>query len=1027
MISIKKLILLVSVLCLSLAAAAQSESIRGTILDTDGLPVIGAAVIIQGTSVGTSTDLDGRFILSVNPGQTIEISSIGFKTKTVVVTESVEYDILLEPDAQFMDEIVVVGYDTQKKVNLTGSVSSLPVEVMDNRPVVQASTALQGTMPGVTVSTHGGAPGDDSPSIRVRGLGTFGTSSSAPLVLIDGIEGDMNTVDANQIESISVLKDAASSAIYGSRAANGVILVTTKRASKEKCSVTYKGYVGWQVPTALPELVTAEEYMILSRMATENDGGTSIYTDSYIQNYRKNNYHDSDNFPITDWQKEILQGDGFTNNHNLTVNMAGERVKNVINFGYVSQNGIIKNTDFQRYNLRTNTDIQVAEKLSLRLDLTGSYGVRNYMPEQSSIISFMNARDPLMLARWSDGSYAPFTGGSLNVLPYLEGMGGNTEQRRINLGLAAELVYKPFKWWTISGTAAPRYVQNHTHAFVNKFFYHSDPYGSISTTSNVEHNSVTESQNQYYYGNYYVTTMFQHLFEGGHYAKILLGASNESMDNRNYSGYRQDFDYPEYQVLSAGRADETQTSGGTRNRWRLISFFARANYNFKERYLFEANVRFDGSSRFAVGKQWGVFPSVSAAWRVTEEPWMSGIKNTLTEFKIRASYGQLGNQNIGSDYYPTTQSLTISSISMNDIIYPILATNTLANEDITWEVSTMYDVGIDAAFWNKLTFTADAYHKITDNILLKLDIPGTIGLGAPYQNAGTVRNIGWEIGVGYGDTIGDWSWNIHANLADVYNKILDMKGTTGGSGAIRNQEGSSINSIYGYRCLGIAASQEDADYVNENQMQFGSMIQAGDLVYEDIAGGYDENGNPIPDGKIDANDRTIIGSAIPRLTYGLNLNVAWRGLALNVLFQGVGKADAYISGYYTQPGVKGGTFRKEHLDCWTPTNTDCTMPRMTYNTTNNTQTSTFWMGDASYMRLKNLQISYSLPSKWVKAIKMRDITLFANGENLFTVTNYYQGYDPENMYTNSGDGVATGSATNYPLVKTFTLGVDIKF
>lgn len=1027
MTSLKKILMIAALWALPVLSYAQGQ-IRGTVSDSDNYPLPGAAVTIPGTTKGVTTDIDGKFSINAAEGQTLEVSFIGYRTKSFTVTKAEVYDITLEIDANILEDAVVVGYDVQKKVNLTGSVASLNSETLTNKPIVQASTALQGMMPGVTVTTRGGAPGDDGASIRIRGIGTFGNSSAAPLVLIDGVEGDINAVDASQIDQISVLKDAASSAIYGSRAANGVILVTTKRASKDRSSVSYRGYFGWQTPTALPDLVNAEEYMMLSREATENDGGTSLYTDDYIANYRMNNYLDPDNYPIVNWQEEVLQGNGFTHNHNLTLNASSDKVRSVTSFGYLSQNGIIKSTDYTRYNLRNNMDVEIAKKLHMRLDISGSYGLRNYIPSQSSIFMFMNARDPLMRAKWSDGHFAPFTGGSVNILPYLEGEGGHTKYTRINLNLAATLTYKPFDWWTIEGTVAPRYVQNHSHAFSGQVTYYADPYGTVSSTTNVEYNSLEESQNQYYYGNYTVTSSFQKKFGTDHFAKLLLGASNESMDNLYFYGYRQEFDYPEYEVLSAGIANETQQTKGTHDRWRLISYFGRINYNYKERYLLEGNVRFDGSSRFAKGHRWGIFPSVSAAWRVTEEPWMMNVKNTLTELKIRASYGQLGNQSIGSDYYPTIQSLVISNISANNIIHPILATNTLANEAITWETSTMYDLGVDAALWNKLTFTGDFYYKTTDGILLQLDIPSSIGLGAPYQNAGSVLNIGWEAGLGYHDTMGDWNWGVDLNLSDVYNTITDMKGTTGGSGVIRNQEGSSVNALYGYKCLGIATTQEDADWVNDNQMQFGSKITAGDLVYEDVAGAFDSDGNPIPDGKIDADDKQIIGSAVPRWTYGATLTGGWKGLNLSVQLQGVGKADTYISSYYTQPCTQGGTFRKEHLDRWTPSTPEARFPRMSWTNTNNTQTSTFWMGDASYFRIKNVQLSYNLPKRWVKAVGVRGVTLFANATNLLTISNYYQGYDPENCFTSSGDGVTTGAvANNYPLVKTYTFGVDIKF
>ena len=464
-------------------------------------------------------------------------------------------------------------------------------------------------------------------------------------------------------------------------------------------------------------------------------------------------------------------------------------------------------------------------------------------------------------------------------------------------------------------------------------------------------------------------------------------------------------------------AFEELDNGGGHAQWALQSFFGRLNYNFKERYLFEANVRFDGSSRFAKGNRWGIFPSFSGAWRLTEEPFMQDVRRTLSEFKIRASYGQLGNQNIGSNY-PTIQQLDVSSISVNDVITPIVTQTTLANPDITWESTEMYDVGIDATLFDKLSVTADWYYKKTHDILLTLDIPSIIGLGAPYQNAGMVRNVGWEVAVGYHNKWRDFSFGVEANLSDVVNKIIDMKGTTGGSGAIRNQEGSAINSIYGLKCVGMARTQEEADWVNENCPQYGVTTKPGDLIYADM----DDSGT------IDDKDMTIIGSTVPRYTYGVNLSFGWKGLNLSAFFQGVGKVDGYLSSYYVQPCQQGGTFRKEHLDRWNETNPNGKYPRLTMTDANNWKQSSFWMRSAAYCRLKNIQLSYTIPRTWLKKLRMKSAMVFVNAQNLFTITDFYQGFDPEVAYSGSGDGVELGAvAYNYPQVKVVTMGVELKF
>ena len=997
---------------------AQNRPISGTVSDSENYPLVGASIVIEGTHIGTTTDANGAFRIQAAEGQQLTISYLGYKSHTVTIGKQTFLDIRLDSDNSIINEVVVVGYDIQKKVNLTGSVASISSENFSTRPIVSSSTALQGVAPGVTVTTQSGAPGDDGGMIRIRGIGTFGGSSAAPLVLIDGVEGTLDAVDATQIDRISVLKDAASSAIYGSRAANGVILVTTKRGKKGYTSVSYRGYIGWQSPTDLPETVNAEEYMILSRETSENDGKTSIYTDEYIARYRENNRIDPDNYPLTDWRDQILTGSGFTHNHNLAFTTSTDRVSVMTSFGYLDQKGIIKLTDYVRYNVRNNMTVEFNDKLSMKFDVSLVNGDRKRIPQQNTLFNYMNTRDPLILSRWSTGYWAALSGGSVNILPTLEGDGGNVRNNTLRLNGATTLTYKPVKWLTLEGMVAPRYVTTNNHTFVKKMQFYSDAYGTLSTSSNTTYSYLDESANRSFYGNYLFTAALQHTFAKNHYVKLLLGASRETFDQKTLSAHRENYAYPDYDVIGAGEDNETKDNDGRRYQWALQSFFGRINYNFKERYLFEANIRFDGSSRFAKGNRWGIFPSFSGAWRITEEPFMTNIRHTLNELKIRASYGQLGNQNIGSSYYPTVQDLAVGSISVNEVITPLVTLNTLANPDITWETSEMYDVGIDATLFNKLNVTADWYYKTTYDILMKLDIPQSIGLGAPYQNAGTVRNVGWEVSVGYNNRWKDFTFGVEANLSDVVNKIIDMKGTTGGSGPIRNQEGSAINSIYGLKCIGMARTQAEADYVNENCPQYGTKIKAGDLVYADM---NDDN-------KIDDSDFTIIGGTIPRYTFGLNLHFGWKGLALSAFFQGVGKVDGYLSSYYVQPCQQGGTFRKEHLDRWTEETPNGKYPRLTMTDSNNWKTSSFWMRSAAYCRLKNIQLSYTLPKQWMSKLHMKSAMIFVNAQNLFTFTDFYQGFDPEVAYSGSDDGVELGAvAYNYPQVKTITMGIELKF
>lgn len=1031
----KKAVLSIILCMATLIAFGQGQimDVSGVVTDDSGEPVIGAGVIVSGTTTGVTTGMDGRFTIKVKPGTVLEISSLGLSSQNVTVQPGkVYYEVTLSSDSNFLEEVVVVGYDVQKKVNLTGSVSTISTDSFVNRPIVQASSALQGMAAGVTVTTQTGEPGSDGGTIRVRGLGTFGGSSAEPLVLIDGVEGNMNALDVSLIDKITVLKDAASSAIYGNRAANGVILITTKRASKDHSSVNYRGYVGWQEPTNVTQTVTPEEFMLLRREADMNDGKDSIYSDEYIASYRENNAIDPDGYPITDWKGRILNGSGFTHGHSLSMSAGTEKIRVMTSLGYMSQDGIVKYTGYQRYSVRNNMDVEFNKRLHMKFDLSLTYGHKEKNPGQNTLFTQMNVSDPLNLTQWSTGGYPMLTGGSVNSLPYLYGQGGNNKSNTYRLNGNLTLTYDPLDWMTLEGTISPRYVMSESHVFKDRIEYWSDPFGTISSSSNVVHNSLTESCTRSFYGNYYAKLILHKTFAKSHNARLLLGASYEDWTQRTLSATRQDYAYPQYDVIAAGADDETKDNDGKVYQYAYGSFFGRINYNYKERYLLEANIRYDGSSRFAKANRWAPFMSYSAAWRVTEEPWMQPLKNILTEFKFRASYGTLGNQNISSSYYPTAQNLALGSLSVNEAIQPIATLTTLANPDLTWETSSMYDVGVDFSLWNKLSITADWYHKTTNGILMKLDIPATIGLGAPYQNAGSVRNVGWEVALSYNDAYGDFHWGIDANLSDVTNRILNMNGTTtgGSDGLLINQEGYEINSIRGLTCLGMVRTQEEADLVNKKLPQYNTILKPGDLYYADIAGAFDENGKPVPDGKVDDNDKHVIGGTIPHYTYGVTLNFGWKGINLSAFFQGVGKVDSYLSGYYVMPCYQGGTFRKEHLDRWTPDTPGGRFPRLTYTEADiNQKPSTFWLADASYLRLKNLQLSYTIPSRIVKKIGIKSLMVFANAQNLLTFSNFWQGYDPEVAYNGSAtDGVSIGMvASNYPQVKTYTFGVDIKF
>lgn len=1001
--------------CLSLSLFAQNLTVEGTVVDTQGAPLVGATIIDAQSNSGATTNAQGEFSLKTSAGHVLTISFIGYKeVKVNVVPSQMKYNVTLEDEQAAIDDVVVVGYGTQKKVNLTGSVASVPQKTFE-RPIVSVSSALQGVAPGVTVTTQSGAPGDDGGSVRVRGISTFGGSSSAPLVLIDGVEGSLSNLDANQIASVSVLKDAASSAIYGSRAANGVILVTTKRGSAEKFVITYRGTVGWQKAIDIPDLVDGATMMRVYNEAAKNDGSDEAYRNDEILAQEEATKANPNNY---DWQKAILKGSGLATSHFVSMSASSANIRNITSLSYTDQKGIIKRTGYERYTVRNNMDVKFNDKLSMKFDASFTNRDRKQVANEGTVWGYLSRMPTNIPIRygdlWSNGWV------SNNPVAFIED-GGNVKTNNISLLGSLSMDYTPVEWLTLTGVLAPKYQTTNTHNFTTSIMTYNEG-GDEAGAANT-YTSLKETANRYFYGNYQFYATFNRTWSE-HTLKAMLGASRESYDAKTLMAYRRDYAYDDYEVIGAGADDETKDNGGARYQWLLVSAFGRVNYDYKGKYLLEANVRYDGSSRFASGNQWKAFPSFSAGWRISEEPFMHNVADVVSQLKLRASWGQLGNQNIGSDYYPFASMLATGSIMMNDKIYPLVTQNSMANRNLIWEQTEMADVGVDVTLFNRLTITADWYRKMTKGILMQLSTTDMTGLAAPYQNAGKVRNIGWEISIGYNNKWGDFEFGVNANLSDVHNKIVDMKGQTSGD-LLRQQEGSSINSIYGYVADGLFQSQEEID--SYGVKQFGT-LQPGDIKYKDIAGAFDENGNPIGDGQITDADKQIIGSTIPRYTFGLNLDFAWKGLRLNAFFQGVGKADGYLNSYDVIPCQMAGAVRTWQMDYWTKDNPGAEFPRLSTTSANNTQNSTFWMRSAAYLRLKNLQIGYQLPKKWVTKIGLKDVFVYVNGQNLFTAHNFYEGYDPEAAYDSSAeDGVSLGKASYYPQVTTYTIGLDIKF
>lgn len=986
------------------AFGQEARTITGKVIDENSQPLPGVTILLKTAEsqinnlYGTTTDANGDFSLSVPSMEgKLVFSFIGMATKEIPIPPSGQVTVRLQTDTKTLDEVVVVGYGTQKRANLTGSVASIETDDLRTRPIATTSTALQGVAPGVTVTSGSGEPGSRG-TIRIRGIGTLNNAN--PLILIDGVEGDLNLIDPNLIESINVLKDAASSAIYGSRAANGVILVTTKRAQGNELKVNYHGYTGVQTPTNLPDKVDAIDHMQMINLAYTNSGAAPVYDDDFIEEYRQNMHDNPDQYPNTDWQKGVLTGSGVMHSHNLSINSGSEKFRFLTSAGYLDQKGIIEMSRYKRYTFRNNADIFLSDKLNLKADV-------QYVKTQSTepggglneVFLQMNRIPAVQPGVYSNGLYGEGWNGN-NPIAFSTAAGGSQEAEFTSLLGRFVLNYKPVKWLNVELLAQPKYTElynDNFHKAIPTFQADGSPLFVRPEKTELAQRSVRSL-----YGNYYgYITATQNVQQ--HAFKLLLGSSLETFNTRSFRASRDNFTFPKYRVLDAG-SEANRDASGSASEWALQSFFGRFNYDFDSRYLLEVNARYDGSSRFAEGHKYGFFPSVSAGWRLSAENFMAGLNNVVGNLMLRASWGTLGNQNIGT--YPFASTLSLGSYSMGGEIVPIAALTEMSNSQISWETSEMTNLGVDLMLFDNLIVNFDWYDKITSDILLELEIPASIGLGAPTQNAGKVRNRGWEVALNYKGHAGEFTYGIGFNLSDVRNTVLDLKGVNE-TGLLVDREGYPMNSIFALQADGYFQSQEEVD---AHASQVG-VLGPGDIRYV--------NQNPAEDNLVNADDRVIIGNTIPRFTYGANLNASYKNFTFNAFIQGVGQVDGYLYGRAIQPFYSGASAYEQHKDYWTSENRDAAFPRLTWGDSgNNYQHSSFWMKDASYLRLKNIQLGYNLPTSFLNNLKIEHARIYVNGQNLLSIDNFWEGFDVE---------TPVGTGTSYPQVKIFSAGIDITF
>lgn len=990
----------------------QQGSLKGNVVDVLG-PVTGASVVVKGTTNGTVTDMDGNFTLTdVKNGDIIQISFIGYLTQEIKYTGQSSLRITLAEDTQKLEEVVVVGYGTQKKVNMTGAVAQIGSEELANRPIQNISSGIQGLMPGVTVTSGQGRPGQDGGTIRVRGVGTLNTAD--PYILVDGIEtGSMNSIDPNDIESISVLKDAASAAIYGSKASNGVVLITTKRGKTGKPRITYNGYIGIQEPTHMIDRMSSYDYARLLNQALVENNKSPRFQEDELQKFKDGTDPD---YPNTDWY-DLAYQTGLQHTHNVNVSGGTDNVRYMASAGYLHQTGILPHAERQQFNGRTNLDMKLNSRLTVRMNL--AYIKNDYSDPTScyaggssdQIIRQLNVIAPWIVARYDDGTYGTISDG--NPIAWLD-LDQTVDRKNQNFSgmLAADYDIIDGLKATVTGA----YVNNQQHYRDFQKFIQYNP----NKASDPNH--LDERYYNWHRATFDALLNYDKQF-GSHGLKVLAGWHTEKYDYSYSKSYRKNFPTNDLTDMNAGDA-ASQTNEGYNRELAMISWFGRVNYDYAGKYLLEANIRADASSRFAEGNRWGYFPSFSGAWRMSEEGFMEGMKDWLSNLKVRASWGQLGNQDALNDYYPWMSTYNLDATypfggSLNSGYYQ----KSYKMSTISWEKARTWGIGLDMTINDKINFTLDYYDRKTTGIIMDVAVPAEFALDAYKDNVGAMLNRGVELILSYNNKWGDWSLGLTGNFAYNKNQIQDLGGvdwmTDPNNGNMRRTVGKALNSYYMYKADGFFQSDSEAQawmdkYKGQTGYPFGTkQFKGGDLIYQDTNG----------DGKMTEEDRIYCNSTNPAITYGLNVNVGYKGFDLSLIFSGAAK----VARIYSNEAF--GDFKGDNshpstiwLDAWTPTNTDAKMPRVADDVSSPSHSSnvmsTFWLQNTSYMRLKNLQLGYTIPKSCLSVLGVENIRVYYSAENVFTIDAMPINLDPESS-------VERGSA--YPLIQTHAFGVNVTF
>lgn len=1022
--------------------------VRGLVTDSGGEPVAGVMVLEEGTSNGTMTDTDGQYSFSVSSRNSIlKFSIIGYRETVREAGEQGVVNVTLEDDTQMLEEVVIVGYGVQKKGTLTGSVASIGTEKLTNAPVDNVANMLGGKLPGLISRQTSGVPGDNESQIYIRGISTTGTS--APLVLVDGIEREFSNLDPSEIANITILKDAASAAVYGVKGANGVILVTTKRGDAHKTVVTYNGAVTFSQNADMLTLLDGPEYARWRNYASDLDGTAREYSDTQI-GYIKNGGDPQGVFGNTNWLDLIFKDVAVGHNHNISVTGGNDKVRYFVGGSFLNQDGIISDVRFNRYNLRSNIDIDITERLTFKLDVSGrienrhqpgvsagssdptasldnggaEYGYKN-------IVFYAISAKPTVNPRLEDGTYLGYynplvardESGFMKKNSSFVNTSATIEYRIPGVrGLVAKGLFSYDFRNTIEKNltlpyeqATPQYGSLDQDGGVN-LTYGNSPHSASGVNQLTESHTLSSRFTWQFMLNYTDT-----------FGKHEIGADavwEQSGTNMRYlTAGKQNFAITEIPDLDFSSEVTPNSVKGNHTDTGRQGLLLRVNYAFDHRYIVSASIREDWSAKFAKGNRTGIFPAVSLGWRLSEEPFMARTRDVLDNLKIRASWGILGNDSISDFLF--LQGLALSSTStvvLNGKPYQSLSTTEVPNRNITWETTTTYNVGLDFSLWNgKLGFEGDAFYKVTTDILQSQagQQPPSIGGNYPaIVNRGIVDVRGFEAVITHSNSAGNFRYNISANASFARNRYV----STNDSDNIplyQSKIGQPLGGVLGYVSDGLYRDEKDL----ASSPKTSDAVRVGDIKYKDLNG----------DGRITAEDRTwIAGSQIPEVMFGLNFDFSWKGIDFSMFFQGAANTDIMLCGTYSALGYSDGTYYTQTFKwgsnppkylvegSWTPDNPDGTYPRLSAaSSSNNALASDFWKRDASYLRLKNIQLGYTLPAKLTRAFYVENLRVYFSASNVFTISSLSgMGIDPEAPSVNNG---------YYPQQRVFSLGLSLTF